>query len=354
VLSLWAETSGVIVSIEHWTADWRTAFLSAGAKTQHSLLAIVLIDEETLERFESENRSPTDRALLAAIVQSMDEARPKVIGLDFIFDQKTRNDALFIEAIRGAKTPVVLGEAASPIKLTPRQSAFQVSFLKELARPLGYVNIATEYNDVVRFQGAPNSDRLATLSFAEQIVATAGKTVEHKPRRIAWLRNTPAADAFLTIPAWVLLSKLNDKSEVLSRTLDLLKDRIVIVGLDLYGQRDNHWTPLSKLTGEQLAGARVQAYLAAQIWDGNEYTELGIVKTFLISFLIAFVSVMISYRISSRHWILDYSPIVLYLFLDAIAYAEFKVAMPFVILALSWALGTFTGMLLRSPAKQSA
>jgi adenylate cyclase len=162
---------GIIDGFEHWTADWRTAFLSRTVRTQHPDLAVVLIDEETLERFGTETRSPTDRALLAALLRVIDGAGPRAIGLDFIFDQKTSRDEELLAALRSAKTPAVLGLAAPPVKLTAKQAAFQAAFLKEAGKSLGYLNIATEFDNVVRLQGEPDEPAQAPMSLAEALAA---------------------------------------------------------------------------------------------------------------------------------------------------------------------------------------
>jgi CHASE2 domain-containing sensor protein len=174
---------------EHWTADWRTVLGVAPPPGQHDALALVLIDEETLERFEAPARSPTDRRLLAQLIRAIDGAHPRAI----VFDMKTAADDDLIEAIRSAAAPVVMGVSAPPSRRTPRQAAFQNEFWKRTGRPAGYLNMAIEPDGVARRQGEPNPPPGAGLSFAERLVQAAGKPVEHQPRRIVWRADPWAA-----------------------------------------------------------------------------------------------------------------------------------------------------------------
>jgi CHASE2 domain-containing sensor protein len=350
VVTLSSQKIGIIDAIEHWTGDWRTALSARKVSAQHDAVVLVLIDEKTLELDGTEVREPTDRSLIASLVRAIDEASPKAIGLDFIFDQKTKSDTGLVQALREAQAPVVLGRALPPFQMTEKQAQFQESFLKEVARPYGYLNIATDYDDVVRFQEA-SPKGIDALSFAEALVSSSGRHVENRPRRIAWLSGT---DPFLIIPGWALLPQLNNRPEQIKTFQNLLRDRIVILGLDLFEQKDHHWTPLSNLSGTTMVGALIQAHLVAEIWDGRRDKDLSLSTKFLISFGIFFFSLIFGYgverRALSHSWLsfgLKFAPIIVYTCLDAIIFASLGIVLPFGIAASSWLLGTFIGGQLR-------
>ena len=65
--------------------------------------------------------------------------------------------------------------------------------MKEAGRPAGYTNIATEFDDVVRYQGVP-SEGSSLPSFSEMLADAAGKPTENRERRIVWLRGGGGAD----------------------------------------------------------------------------------------------------------------------------------------------------------------
>jgi CHASE2 domain-containing sensor protein len=90
--------------------------------SQHPSVAIVAITDDTLAGYRT--YLPVDRGLLARVVEAVDAAGAKVIGLDFLFTSPTDgNEILLIEAIRRARAKVVLGAADERIGLTARQTA---------------------------------------------------------------------------------------------------------------------------------------------------------------------------------------------------------------------------------------
>ena len=95
-----------VLRYEHWTADWRTAYLSDRATAPNSRIAIVTIDDITLENFSS---SPIDRGLLADLVTAIKEAGARATGLDILFYKPTdeKKDDTLIEVLKA--TPVILG-----------------------------------------------------------------------------------------------------------------------------------------------------------------------------------------------------------------------------------------------------
>src|SRR5689334_8197114 len=66
-----------VLRYEHWTADWRTAYLSESAAIPNARIAVVTIDDETLKDLPS---SPIDRGLLADLVTAIKEAGARAIG----------------------------------------------------------------------------------------------------------------------------------------------------------------------------------------------------------------------------------------------------------------------------------
>src|SRR5262245_36000816 len=151
-------TAGIVLAtrhawlawIEHWTGDWRTALLSDRLTSQHPRVAVVLIGEETLERYPY--RLPIDRRLLASLITAVDAAGAKTIGLDFLFTQATepvKDDAL-LEALTKANARIVLGAGDERVELSKRQADYQDAFLKKAGRPAGYVNLQTDADRTVR------------------------------------------------------------------------------------------------------------------------------------------------------------------------------------------------------------
>lgn len=337
-----AHRFGLADSLDHWTADWRTSLLSSAVSEAHPDVSIVLIDDETLDRYGTETRLPTNRLLIAELVSTICASGPKVIALDFIFDVKTGNDAALLAAIRSASCPLVLGAAAPPIRQTAQQMEFQARFLKEAGRPYGYLNIGTDYDGVVRTQGETDEASIS-LSFAEATIATAGRDVHHERfRHISWFNTSIGVEPFAMIPGYVLLPGPTEHESLRKIQNDRLKNRIVILATDL-NNVDRHQTPISKLSGEPMLGAVVQAHLIAQILDGRSMRELPPYAKQILAALLAFGGVIVAFK-GLRATVFRVSlPICLYLMADAIAFTQLRLTLPFAIWAIAWGIGLFVG-----------
>jgi CHASE2 domain-containing sensor protein len=180
-----------LLRFEHYMGDVRTSLLSDQLPTQHSQVAIVGINDETMAPYKA--LLPIDRHLLARLIDAVDAAGARVIGLDFLFASPAPddNELLLIDAIRKARAKVVLPAADERVGLTPPQREKQVAFLRDAGRPAGYSNLAIERDSVVRFMARPNSIAGAAYpkSFAYVLAESAGATLPVRWRpRIAWLR----------------------------------------------------------------------------------------------------------------------------------------------------------------------
>jgi CHASE2 domain-containing sensor protein len=165
-----------LLRFEHYMGDVRTAFLSDQLASQHPQVAIVAITDDTLAGYKT--FLPVDRHLLARLVDALDAAGAKAIGLDFLFAAPAPddNELLLIDAIRRARAKVVLAAADERVGLTQAQREKQQAFLREVGRPAGYANLATERDSVVRFMAQPYTDGAAAYpkSFAAQLAESAG------------------------------------------------------------------------------------------------------------------------------------------------------------------------------------
>ena len=76
-----------MLKLEHWTADWRTAWLSDRRATAHPDLAIVTIDLAALEPYPF--LLPISRSLQADIVDILARSGVRAIALDFYYIKAT-------------------------------------------------------------------------------------------------------------------------------------------------------------------------------------------------------------------------------------------------------------------------
>jgi len=335
-----------LLRFEHYLGDVRTALLSDQLPSQHPSVAIVAITDDTLAGYRT--YLPVDRDLLARVIEAVDAAGAKVIGLDFLFTSPADgSEILLIEAIRRARAKVVLAAADERIGLSQVQRDKQQAFFREVDRPVGYLNLATERDSVVRFMAQPNAEDKPAYpkSFAALIAESAGFTSSQDRARIAWLR-TPrdGADTFLTISAEALLRPADDPVVQVLRAG--LKDKIVLVGGTLR-EIDTHLTPLTNRHEEKMHGVTIHAQMVAQMVDGRSIAQL---ETEAASLRLALAAVaalgfLVGWGFRRRRKGLFASGVVsaVIIAVDTIVFWQFRIILPLVLALAAWFLGEFSG-----------
>lgn len=346
IISLSRETAA-LKSLEHWTTDWRAALFSDRAASQHPRLAVVLIDDDTIQGYPY--RSPIDRGLLARLVDTLDAAGARVIALDFLFDQPTEpdKDRQLQASIRKAAAKVVLGTVDQRVPLRAERREYLSSFEREAAASVGYLNLRYEIDNVIRGEadqaepaakGARPSD-----SFAMAIARKAGATVATPASRIAWL-GTPAdgSDTFLSLPAAQLVAPANEaERKMAGMLLAGLKDRVVLVGGDMSDQTDRHPTPLSKMGGGPMLGVMIHAHAVAQLLDGRRLRVLDPPWETGLVFAMALWGFLLGWLFRATAWITSTLPIVVLAGLDAILFSTLRTIVPFAAPAIAWILAIY-------------
>src|SRR4029079_12633929 len=176
-----------LLRFEHVLGDVRTAYLADQLPSQHPHVALVSITDETLK--DNKARQPIDRALLARLVDALDAAGAKVIGIDVLLARTPPpdNEDALVDAIRRARAQVVLAAADERIDLPKAHFSQQEKLIAAMGRPAGYINLATERDWVIRFQTPPLAGSRYAKSFATLLTEKFGVTPDESHRRIAWL-----------------------------------------------------------------------------------------------------------------------------------------------------------------------
>jgi len=337
-----------LLRFEHAVADARTALLSDQLPSQHPHVAVVGITDQTLDAYKI--RLPIDRQLVARLVEAVDAAGAKVIGLDFLFYRTVvaDNEDMLIDAIRRARAKVVLAAADERLGLSQAQIDRQKAFFASIGRPAGYANLATERDWVVRFKARPAPNTAFPKSFARVLLEQAGYAPPETTRRIAWLR-TPLdeSDAFLTIPADALLGPSD--SPLVRAARAGLKDKIVIVG-GLLPDLDQHLTPLTSRSLDRMPGAVIHAHIVAEAVDGRSVGQVEVESLVLRLGLavLAGVGFLAGWRYRLRRQGILLSSLATFTILaaDIFVFWRFRIILPIVLAAVAWFLGEFTGQLL--------
>lgn len=123
----------VLTSADRFIQDWEIATI-APSEPQDPNIVVVAIDEQTLAQLTY--RSPVDRGFLANLLTKLISDKPRAIGIDLLFDQKTEDekDAALEKVLVTSKVPLVVAYTDSSAQVTPAQSAYVDSFVPRRLR----------------------------------------------------------------------------------------------------------------------------------------------------------------------------------------------------------------------------
>ncbi len=273
-------------TLEDFQKDLRVTLFSPDVEPRTDIV-LVTVTEETLQNLGV--RSPIPRRLLSDLVQYLDSAGAKAIGIDFLIDQNDGDQgsmAALIDTFVNVKTPIVLAHVPSDNEsglLSQWQDAFHQDFFAKLAGSYvrkGNVNIAIIDKDGVRRRmryastrtGVPHGQTAQIADILNLPFPKSDKEIIYYGSPLDTEQN------FSVLPVHVLLDKENPAHPFMARTL---KDKIVIVGATLTNT-DMHRTAFSVLppTGNEItrdtAGVYIHAHSVAQIIDDRWRKKAGL------------------------------------------------------------------------------
>jgi CHASE2 domain-containing sensor protein len=335
-----------ILTIEPWTADWRTVLLSDRIAADYPGIVVVIINNKTLEGYPY--TSPTPRDLIAKVVRSVDRGKPSVIGLDFYFAKATDKDDELIATLRNAAAPVVIGaiDRRYP-QFTNAEFDFQKRFLTATGRKAGYNELLHGPDDVVRYTASP-ADPDYPDSFA-RLVASAGKPIDLPgPTRIAWLLGAGHdLDPFKTIAAETLFEDARPNATGTANSVSpatALTGKVVLISGE-YPYLDRHRTPLSLWTGSNMLGVKIHANIVAQLLDGRRYFALDAVEQEILLAALAILGLSLGWYFWRRR--VDFLSLtvatVVLVAIDAAIFKSARIILPFTLALWAWFISATLG-----------
>jgi CHASE2 domain-containing sensor protein len=338
---------------DKFTYDWRTFFLTERADHARDDIAIVLIDEKSLEGYNY--ISPIDRGLIAELVKAVDASAPKAIGLDLIFDRRTetqKDDAL-AEALRAARAPVILGALDGRQGEAQSNLAFQEKFISRTGRPAGHLVFGAEKNrltlgdQAVRFLLPPSAQPPRRAAFARLLAEVDGKKPEPASSLIYW-RQPLAADGSDLFPTFFVPTHKDEtgatKAVLPEAWRSALTGKIVLIG-GAFADRDLHLTPLTVASQRPRHGVEIHAQVLAQLRDGRSMHETPFWAEFLLAAVITGAGIL-----AARRWTLSGSGVIstaiaffAIVAAGALTFWATHVVLPSATLFLAWAAGLFAG-----------
>lgn len=332
-----------VLKMQHWTADWRTAYLSDRRATSHPDLAIVTIDLEALQPFPF--ILPISRSLQADIVDALMRSGARAVALDFYYTKATvpEDDDKLFRVLSAHKDRLIIGFYEDARVFRPEQLAYQRAMFEKLDARAGDLTLGPDRDGVVRRRANSGSESASHKSFSSLIAKAAGREQPQEPEIISWLLpSVDGSDAILRIKAKELL---NPSSNAAAQ----IKGRVVIVAGDM-PYFDHHRTPLTISTGAEMMGAEIHAQMAAELIDGNRsYAELGPSQVRYFLGTLAIIAIGLGWRFRRRPFdFLDWRiASIIVLAGDALIFKFAKLVLPLTLAAYAWVLGVTLGTQLR-------
>jgi adenylate cyclase len=264
--------------LDTWTGDRLMAGTGYWAEPAPQVV-IVAINEGALAGLPY--RSPIDRAFLKQVIEQIDAANPRAIGLDVLIDQPTEpaKDNAFRATLEAARAPFVIAYANRDDGLTKAQADHLAQATSGIRR--GHVTLERSSDGAIRYwpQPAPPEARTVPLFSVALARAAAPETRAGHGRIIIYdgaNADTPPVPVFpagqigLLPKAW-------------------LRDRIVLIGATL-PNIDEHRTYLAAGRGAEagtLFGVAVHAHMITQLLRKDHMTQTGIVLDLLLAVITA-------------------------------------------------------------------
>ena len=263
------------------------------------------------------NIGKADREELAYIIEKVQEARPKVVGIDAYFlnvDTTNMDSTEYVERVR--KDAVLSNELSKHTNIVgasylnfknnyvyPIDSLFDPSLSKK-----GYANFAAEEIGTVRyFAPFEKGNQVQYEHFAVAIVHLYNKTAYDKlvkrHKEVEMINYSRRHDKY----------KIVEKEEVLLGNVnpEWLKDRIVLLGyvnFDPDDVTDKKFTPMNaKFAGKKLPdmnGVLVQANVISMILENNYINKTPKWLAWLFAIVIGWVhmSLFVRYYLDNHIW----------------------------------------------------
>lgn len=254
-------------NLEKKLADIRVAALEA-PKPPSDKIIVVALDEETVSQFAY--RSPIDRAFIADLIERIDGAGAKALGVDVIVDQASEpeKDERLYKVIRNAKTPLHFSFTSDTAFVTEPQLDFMRNFIPADKRMESRL-LTDPFDGLVRrinTGGVVSNGKIVydddhPPSFAAMMARYLGAPLPHRPREIAWRPLSAEGDEPIPVISASYVSYLPD---------EIFAGKVVLIGAVL-SITDRHPTPLSILDdGDRglMPGVLIQAHAIDTLVSG--------------------------------------------------------------------------------------
>ena len=288
LLSAYAvENVSFLTSADRFVQDWQIATRSP-AEPQDPNVVLVGVTDTALENFAY--NAPLDRGFLADLLTALDAKHPRVIVLDYLFDQPTEKgkDDRLRKVLRSLKTPLVVSYFETGGLTSPEKIKYLQDFVP--ARDRAAANVGTDQTDTVRWLLGHKISATGEylMSVPRKVAAILGIETPDRDTPIVW-RADPGVNqsAFREYPACAV--GWSGCLPTQFYPAPIFKDKVVLIGSDMT-LIDQHRTPFAAAPGSAKAtmpGILTHAYAIAQLIEHRSPPQLSWWGDFLIVLALA-------------------------------------------------------------------
>ncbi len=350
------QASSMLQRVEQFYGDVRTSLLSDRLFADHPDIVLVSVGENVdATRSTFGQKAELDRARLARLIEIIDDAAPRAIGIDVPFAGATDpvKDASLQRALREAKARVVFGVRDEAGGGNPERRAFSDRYIAGTGRAVGHIASLYEGDRVTRYDSGALALSRTPDSFAVLMARALRPEVRRNFGRIAWLQKV---DPNGWVTRWVNVAaqqpfRLFYGEEIVDNTKALpvraLAGRLVMISSG-FSEVERHRTPLTVMTGEAVPAIQVQAQAVAQLLDDRGVGELPPRTSRMLLFTLAVLAGIVGWYRGLRTSILGWlAALVALIAVDVFAYSWLGLVLPAVQMIVAWFLGEAAGRSLR-------
>ena len=271
-------------AIEMWARDLRIA-LATPPEPQNDDIIIIGLTDETLDTLPY--RLPVDRDFMANLIEELDNAGVRAIGIDSLYDRKTEpaKDERLRKAILEAAAPVVPIWADKTFGVEGERLEILMDFIGDA--PSGHGVIFSDRFDRTARRQKPiwDLDSPHPYQFPAAIADALGLPFDKETTPIAWRGHTIDGEPpFKLYPAhWIN-----------ALPAEWFRGKIALIGVDLI-DIDRHRTPFNVLPGTpRMSGIEIHAHALAQLLEGRTLWTTGFAANFMIGIVAGLLGIVLA------------------------------------------------------------
>ncbi|MEK7582105.1 MAG: adenylate/guanylate cyclase domain-containing protein [Patescibacteria group bacterium] len=272
-------SQGIFFGSEHFFED-----LLVGPKKVDNRIVILAIDNESLSRI---GQWPWPREVFAKAFKALNQSAPKAVGFDVLLADPSRlgalDDEALAEALKNISYPLVLPVEAELFREGEIFAATDTThplpqFFQNTRVMPGHVNLIIDQDGVVRnIPGFIKIEEETLSAFSFRLAQEAG--VLKSPEGVTRIVYSQPTGNIKRIPFYRLL----EGKEV----RDLLKDKLVLIGVTSPDLHDEKLTPFSR--GTLMPGVEIQANILNMFILDYKISPLGTIPSIFLIFLVALI-----------------------------------------------------------------